>query len=106
MSIFSFSHNYFWTFQILPSILPAKKKEATEYFYHLQMQEISETAKIFKYIRERIFHRTQLMAMHNTIMTSNTNGVPPSETCVQLPSSSAEPLSGSSNNEVMEPQKT
>jgi len=47
------------------------------------MQLISKTAKIFKYISECIFHRTQLMAMHNTIMTSNTNGVPPSETHMQ-----------------------
>jgi len=70
------------------------------------MQEVSETVKIRKYIRERIFHRTQLMAMHNTVMTSNTHGVPPSETRVQLPSSSAEPLSGSSNTEVMVPQKS
>jgi hypothetical protein len=106
MSIFSLSHNYFWTFQIQSSILPVKKKEATEYHYHHQMYEVSATAKIFKYLRECIFHRTQLMAMHSTIMTSNTNGDPPSETCMQLPSSNAEPLSGTSNTEVMEPQKT
>jgi len=37
----------------------------------------------FKYISECIFHRTQQMAVHNTVMTSNTNGVPPSETHMQ-----------------------
>jgi hypothetical protein len=84
MSTFSHSHNYFWTFQILPGILPAKKKETTEYRYHYQIQHVSETAKIFKYASEFIFHRTQLMATHNTVMTSNTNGVPPSETHMQI----------------------
>jgi len=71
-----------------------------------QMQKVSDTVKIFKYIRECIFHRTQTMAMHNTIMTINTNVVPPRETHVQLPSSRAELLSGCSNTEVMVPQKT
>jgi len=33
---------------------------------------------------ECIFPRTQLMAMHNTIMTNNTNGAPSSETHMQL----------------------
>jgi len=47
------------------------------------MQLISNTAKIFKYISACIFHRTQLMAVHNTVMTSNTNGIPPSETHMQ-----------------------
>jgi hypothetical protein len=47
------------------------------------MQHVSETAKIFKYKSVCVFHRTQLMAMHNTIMTSNTNGVPPSQTHMQ-----------------------
>jgi len=78
------SNNYCWTFQILPVILPARKKEETEYRYHYQMQHVSKTAKIFKYISECIFHRTQLMAMHNTVMTSNTNGVPPRETHMQI----------------------
>jgi hypothetical protein len=77
------SHNYFRTFQILPGILPAKKKEETAYDYHYPMQHISET-KIIKYVSECIFHRTQLMAMHNTVMTSNTNGVPPSEIHMQF----------------------
>jgi len=70
----------------------SQEEKATEYCYHYQMQKVSETAKIFKYISECIFHRTQLMTMHNTIMTSNTNSVPPSKTHVQLPSSTAEPL--------------
>jgi len=78
------SNNYCWTFQILPVILPDKKKEATEYHDHYQMQNVSETAKIFKYISEYIFHKTQLMVMHNTVMTSNTNGVPPSKTYMQI----------------------
>ena len=47
------------------------------------MQLISKMAKIFKYTSECIFHRTQLMAAHNTVMTSKTNGVPPSETHMQ-----------------------
>jgi hypothetical protein len=34
----------------LPGILPAKKKEATKYHYHYRMQEVSETAKVFKYV--------------------------------------------------------
>jgi len=86
MPTFSLNHlnNYCWNFQILPGILLAKKKEATEYDYHYQLQHISEATKVFKYISECIFHRTQLMAMHNTVMTSNTNGVPPSETHMQF----------------------
>jgi len=48
------------------------------------MQHISETTKIFKYTSECIFHRKQLMAMHNTVMTNNTNVVPPSETHVEF----------------------
>ena len=82
MSTFSINHlhNYCWNFQILPDILPAKKKETTEYDCHYQMQHIFEAKKVFKYINEWVFHRTQLMAMHNTVMSSNTNVVPPSET--------------------------
>ena len=85
-STFSLNHlnNYCWNFQILPGILPGKRKEATEYDYHYQMQHISETTEVFKYISECIFCRTQLMAMHSTVTTSNTNGVPPSETHMQF----------------------
>jgi hypothetical protein len=37
-----------------------------------------------QYVSECIFHGTQLMAMHNTVMRSNTNCVPPSETYMQI----------------------
>ena len=55
------------------------------------MQHVSDTAKIFKYTSECFFHKAQLMAMHNTVTISNTNGVPPSETHMQIHSSSEEP---------------
>jgi hypothetical protein len=81
-------HNFFCTFQILPGILPAKKNEAIQFYYNYPMQHVSQTAKIFKHIGEFKFRRTQLMTMHNTVMTRNTNGVPPSG----IPPSSADPL--------------
>jgi hypothetical protein len=86
------SNNYCWTFQILPGSLSARKTETTEYRYHYRMQHVSVTTEIFKYISDCIFHRTHLMAMHNTVMTSNTNAVPHSKTQAQFPSRSAEPL--------------
>lgn len=55
------------------------------------MQHVSDKAKIFKYTSECFFHKAQLMAMHNTVTISNTNGVPPSETHMQIHSSSEEP---------------
>jgi hypothetical protein len=78
------SNNYCCTFQISPGTLTARKKEATEYDNHYWMQHVSKTAKILQYVSESIFHRLQLMAMHNTVMTSNTNGVPPRETHKQF----------------------
>ena len=61
---------------------PRRKKElnitiTTKYNMYLRQQ------KMFKYISECIFHRTQLMAMHNTVITSNTNSIPPSDTHMQ-----------------------
>ena len=84
-------HNSFYTFEILPQILPATKNEATQLLYNYQIQHALQTAKIFKYIGECTFCRTQLVAMHNTVMTRNTNAVPPSETH-RIPSSSADRL--------------
>ena len=81
--------NSFYTFQIFPGILPAKKNETTQFYCNYRMQHVSQAAKIFKRISECKFRRTQLMAMHNTIMTRNINGVPPSG----IPSNSADPLS-------------
>jgi hypothetical protein len=82
-------HNSFCTFQIFPGILPAKKNKAIQFYRNYRMQHVSQAAKIFKRISKCKFRRTQLMAMHNTVMTRNTNGVPRS----RIPSSSADPLS-------------
>jgi len=81
-------HNFFCTFQILPGILPPKENEATQFYYKYQMQYVSQTAKILVCVSACKFCRTQPMAMHNTVMTRNTNGVPPSG----IPSTSADPL--------------
>jgi len=43
---FFHSHNYCWTFQILPGILPAKKKEWTEYLYHCWMQNLWDSKNL------------------------------------------------------------
>jgi hypothetical protein len=95
-------HNCFCTFQNLPRILPAEKHEATQFHYNYQKQHVSQTAKTIKIISEGISRRTQLMAMHNTTqmvshLVRHTN---------RIPSSNADPLSGSSDTEVMVPQKT
>ena len=71
-------HNSFRTFQILPLNLPTTKNEATQLHYSYQIQHALQTAKISKCTSERTLCRTQLVAMHNTVMTRNTNGVPPS----------------------------
>jgi hypothetical protein len=81
-------HKSFCIFQVFPGTLPAKKNEATQFYYNYQMQHVSQTAKIFKCISECKFRRTRLTAMHNTVMTRNTNDVPPSG----IPSSSADSL--------------
>ena len=86
-------HNSCLTFQILPRILPAKKNEATQFHYNEQIQHASQTAKTFKCVSEYTFCRTQLVAMHNTVMTRNTKGVPPSETHItRIPSSCVDQL--------------
>jgi hypothetical protein len=86
-------HNSFCTFPILPKILPTKKNEATQFHYNYQTQHAPQTPKIFQCISEYTFCRTQLVAMHNTVMTRKTNGVPLSETHItRIPSSSADRL--------------
>jgi len=72
-----------------------------------QIWHASQTAKIFKCICERIFRRTHLMAMHNTVMTRNTNGVPPSQIHITkfLQAVQIDWLSSSSNTELKVPQK-
>jgi hypothetical protein len=65
------------------SIFPSVLSKSCHEFYQpkksnpvslYQTQRAPQTAKIFKCISECTFCRTQLVAMHNTVMTRNTNG--------------------------------
>jgi len=85
----------------IPSVL---SKSCHEFYQPRKMKQPNFTTtikhnmhrrqqKIFKCISECTFRTTQLVAMHNTVMTRNTNGVPPSETHkTTITSSSADQL--------------
>jgi hypothetical protein len=76
------SNNYSWNFQILPGILPAKKKKATEYHCNYQMQTYFGQQKSLN------ISVNAISTEHNrwlcTVPLHNTNGVPPGETHLQI----------------------
>jgi len=91
------------TFPLITSTIPSVLSKTCHKFYQpRKMKQPNFTTtikhnihcrqqKIFKCVSQCTFRRTQLVAMHNTVMTRNTNGVPPSEThTTTIPSSNAD----------------
>jgi len=79
-------------FPLITSTIPSVRSKYCHEFYQptkMKLPNCTTTIihnmhhrqqKIFKCISECTFRKTQLVAMHNTVMTRNTNGVPSSRT--------------------------